>query len=361
MRKLLTIAAGGTGGHMFPAQALAEEMLHRGWRVKLSTDPRGARYSGGFPEAVEVEVVNAATFARGGILAKLIAPFRIVSGIVSARFSMRSDPPALVAGFGGYPALPAMAAAGLLKIPRIIHEQNGVLGRVNQLFAKRVDAVACGTWPTELPDGVEGVDIGNPVRASVLARLEAQYIEPGDWPMEILVIGGSQGSSIVAQMAAKAMGHLPAKLRKNLRVSCQVREADTEEVEQSFSDAGVAAALAPFFADLPNRMAECQLVISRSGASSVADISIIGRPAILIPLAIAIRGEQHANARGLVDAAAAIMVEEAELSPERLAEKIKYVLGAPKRASQMAMSAVSVAKPNAAKDLGDLVEAIAKE
>ena len=323
---LITIAAGGTGGHMFPAQALAEEMLRRGWRVKLSTDPRGARYTGGFPDAVDIEIVNASTFSRGGIKAKLLTPFQILRGVMAAHKSMRRDRPALVAGFGGYPALPAMAAAGLCKIPRIIHEQNGVLGRVNKVFAKRVFAVACGTWPTDLPDGVNGFHTGNPVRGAVLERAGAQYIPPGDWPMSLLVIGGSQGSSIVAQTAADAMAFLPEGMRDNLRVACQAREADGLDVAQTFARAGVDAEIEPFFTDIPGRMSEAQLVISRSGASSVADISVIGRPSILIPYAAATGDHQNANARGLAGADAAIVIQEAALTPEEIRKGLKWII-----------------------------------
>ncbi|MEP4639493.1 MAG: glycosyltransferase, partial [Yoonia sp.] len=197
---LLIIAAGGTGGHMFPAQALAEAMLAKGWRVRLSTDARGARYTGGFPDAVEVSVVGSATFARGGIAAKLAVPFRILGGAFSAIGRMIKDRPVVVVGFGGYPAIPAMTAAWVLRIPRMIHEQNGVLGRVNQLFAKRVDQIACGTWPTELPDGVEGIHTGNPVRSAILDRAGAPYIPPGDYPMSIVVMGGSQGARILSDV-----------------------------------------------------------------------------------------------------------------------------------------------------------------
>uniref|UniRef100_UPI0015625439 UDP-N-acetylglucosamine--N-acetylmuramyl- (pentapeptide) pyrophosphoryl-undecaprenol N-acetylglucosamine transferase n=1 Tax=Oceaniglobus roseus TaxID=1737570 RepID=UPI0015625439 len=193
---LIVIAAGGTGGHMFPAQALAEAMLAKGWRVRLSTDARGARYTGGFPKSVEIEEVASATFARGGPLAKLAVPFRIAGGVGAAVRRMRSDRPAVVAGFGGYPSIPAMAAAAMLRLPRLIHEQNGVLGRVNQLFARRVDAVACGTWPTKLPFGVEGHHIGNPVRAAILAEAAAPYVAPSDAARRGVGVGGRPGGPV---------------------------------------------------------------------------------------------------------------------------------------------------------------------
>ena len=177
---LAILAAGGTGGHMFPAQALAEELLALGWRVKLTTDPRGARYVGGFPEAVKIEVLRSGTFARGGILAKLLVPFQIAIGTAKAAVQMMLDRPKVVVGFGGYPSIPAVGAAWILRRPRLLHEQNGVLGRVNQIFAKHVDALACGTWPTQMPDGINAVHVGNPVRIAVLERAGAGHIEPGD-------------------------------------------------------------------------------------------------------------------------------------------------------------------------------------
>ena len=158
---LALIAAGGTGGHMFPAQALAELLLAQGWRVKLSTDDRGARYAGGFPEAVERQVVKSATTARGGLSGKLAAPFKIAAGVLAARRAFRRDRPSVVIGFGGYPTIPALSAAHLMGLPRMIHEQNGVMGRVNRMFAARVHRVACGTWPTILPQGISGQHVGN--------------------------------------------------------------------------------------------------------------------------------------------------------------------------------------------------------
>jgi len=358
---LLVIAAGGTGGHMFPAQSLAEEMLRRGWRVRLSTDPRGARYTGGFPSEVQVDVVNSGTFSRGGLLAKLSVPFRIASGVIAAWMRMRRDRPAVVAGFGGYPALPAMIAAMLARRPRLIHEQNGVLGRVNRLFAPRVDMVACGTWPTDLPEGVEGVFTGNPVRGNVLERAGAGYIAPGDWPMSILAIGGSQGAHILSETVPAAMALLPEKLRFQVRVSQQAREADLGVTKAAFAAAGVAADVSPFFDDIPARMSECQLVISRSGASSVADIAVIGRPSILIPLAIATGDHQTVNAQGLVSAGAAIVMPESRLTPETLAEQIETILSDGAGAQHMASAALAMGKPEAACELADLVETLAQK
>lgn len=358
---LLLIAAGGTGGHMFPAQALAEAMLARGWRVKLSTDARGARYTGGFPHTTQIEQITSATFARGGLLARAMVPFRIVSGIVGATFKMLRDKPDVVVGFGGYPTSPAMAAAIVLRRPRMIHEQNGVLGRVNRLLAKRVDVVACGTWPTDLPEGVEGIHVGNPVRSAVLDRSEAGYIPPGDYPMEILVIGGSQGARILSDVIPPAIASLSVERLKNLRVNHQARGEDEERVRAFYAEQGIAADVQPFFTDVPRRMTEAQLIISRSGASSVADISVIGRPSILIPYAAATGDHQTANARGLVEAQAAILIPESQLSVESVAAQIAMVFDTPQGAAQMARAAMAVGKPEATENLVAIVETLAQK
>lgn len=358
---LLVIAAGGTGGHMFPAQALAEVMLRRGWRVKLSTDARGARYTGGFPHSVEIEQIASATFARGGLGAKVIAPFRILAGCAAMTLRMLRDRPTVVVGFGGYPSIPALAAATLLRLPRMIHEQNGILGRVNRLFATRVDGIACGTWPTDLPEGVEGHHLGNPVRAAVLDRAGAGYIEPGDYPMSILVIGGSQGARILSDVVPPAIAALPTALLSNIRVAHQARDEDGDRVKTYYAEQGIAAEVKPFFQDVPRRMSEAQLVISRAGASSVADISVIGCPSILIPFAAATGDHQTANARGLVDAGAAILIPENRLEVDSLAEQIATVLTNPQGASQMARAALSQGKPDAAQELADMVAALAQK
>lgn len=356
---LLLIAAGGTGGHMFPAQALAEAMIAKGWRVKLSTDARGARYAGGFPQAVEIVQLSSATFARGGVLAKLAVPFRIAGGIVSALLSSMRDRPDVVVGFGGYPSIPALTAAWILRRPRMIHEQNGVLGRVNTLFARRVDKVACGTWPTALPSGVAGIHTGNPVRALVLERAGAGYIAPGDYPMELLVIGGSQGARILSQVVPAAVAALPEGLRHHLRVAHQARAEDLPAVVQAYAEAGVRAEVEPFFTDIPRRLSEAQLVISRSGASSVADIAVIGRPSILIPFAAATGDHQTANARGLVDVGAAVMIAEGQLDAGGLSAQMAAVLQNPRRAEEMARKAQTQGRPDATNRLVALVEALA--
>ena len=358
---LLLIAAGGTGGHMFPAQALAEAMVAKGWRVKLSTDARGARYAGGFPAEVQLVQVASATFARGVALAKLAVPFRIFGGMVAALLGMVVDRPAVVVGFGGYPSIPALSAAWVLRCPRMIHEQNGVLGRVNKLFARRVDKVACGTWPTALPEGVEAVHTGNPVRAAVLERAGAGYIAPGDYPMDLLVIGGSQGARILSEMVPAAVAALPDRMRGYLRVAHQARAEDLDAVVAAYEAAGVVAEVAPFFADIPRRLSEAQLVISRSGASSVADISVIGRPAILVPFAAATEDHQSANARGLVEGEAAILVPEKALDVIGLSGQIAAVLGQPEAAERMARNALAQGRPDATQRLVGLVEALVRK
>lgn len=358
-KPLLVIAAGGTGGHMFPAQALAEAMLAKGWRVQLTTDARGARYAGGFPDAVEVIELGSATFARGGAAAKALVPFKIAGGVLSALLRMLRDKPAMVVGFGGYPSIPAMAAAMILRRPRMIHEQNGVLGRVNTIFAKRVTKIACGTWPTTLPEGVDGEHTGNPVRGAVLARAGAGYIEPGEYPMSILVIGGSQGARILSDAVPAAIAALPDAIRRFVRVSHQARPEDMERVQSAYAQSGIKADVQPFFTDIPERMAEAQLVISRSGASSVADISVIGRPAILIPFAAATADHQTANARGLSDAGAAILMPESQVSAESLSAQIELILSNTQGAAQMAAAALSCGLPDATERLVTLVEELA--
>ncbi|ABL72559.1 MULTISPECIES: UDP-N-acetylglucosamine--N-acetylmuramyl-(pentapeptide) pyrophosphoryl-undecaprenol N-acetylglucosamine transferase [Paracoccus] len=352
---LCLIAAGGTGGHMFPAQSLAETLLAQGWRVKLSTDERGARYAGAFPAEVAREVVSSATTARGGALARLAVPFRIGAGVLAAIRAMRADRPAVVVGFGGYPTIPAMSAALVLRIPRMIHEQNGIMGRVNMAFARRVDRVACGTWPTRLPPGVQGIHTGNPVRQAVLDRAGAPYVPPGEGGLNLLVIGGSQGARVLSDMVPEAIAGLPDEMRTRLSVSHQARAEDAERVIAAYASAGISAVVRPFFDDVPQRLADCQLVISRAGASSIADITVIGRPAILIPYAAATGDHQTANARALAESGAGVVLPESVLDAESLRRDMRDILSDSARATAMAAAALTLARPDAAQRLADLV------
>ena len=359
MAKYALIAAGGTGGHMFPAQALAEVLLAHGWRVKLSTDDRGARYASGFPDAVTREIVPSATTARGGILGKLTAPLKIAAGVLAARGAFRRDRPDVVVGFGGYPTIPAMSAALTMGMPRMIHEQNGVMGRVNAIFAPRVNRVACGIWPTDLPDGVNSIHTGNPVRQAVMDRAGADYTPPGDGPLNLLVIGRSQGARVLSDTVPAAVAALPQDLRARLHVAHQARAEDHDRVVQAYADAGINADVQPFFADVPQRLQDSQLVISRAGASSVADITAIGRPSILIPYAAASGDHQSANARPLADAGAAIVLPESVLDAESLTRDIAAILSDADRASDMAEAARALGRPDAARRLYDLVTELA--
>lgn len=358
---LLLIAAGGTGGHMFPAQALAEEMLARGWRIKLSTDARGARYADGFPEQVKIEQVRAATFARGGLVEKVKVPFQLVAGALRAAFGMILDRPRVVVGFGGYPSIPALSAAWALRVPRMIHEQNGVLGRVNQIFARRVDRLACGIWPTQMAEGLDAVFTGNPVRASVYERAGAGYIPPGDYPMDLLVIGGSQGARILSDVVPAAIVGLPEEIKRNLTVAHQARDEDIQRVFSTYDAGGVAAEIAPFFADIPRRLSECQLVISRAGASSVADISVIGRPSILVPYAAAAANHQAANAKMLSTVDAAVVFPESQFTSDALCETLLSILTNPRGAESMAQAALRAGRADAVVQLAEMVETLARK
>ncbi len=358
---LLVIAAGGTGGHMFPAQALAQEMLRRGWRVALSTDARGLRYAAGFPPEVARRETRAATFAGGGLMGKARAPFEILAGASETLAWFAEAKPAVVAGFGGYPSLPALAAAWRLGLPRLIHEQNGVLGRVNALFASRVHALAAGVRPiANLPAKAPLVFTGNPLRDAARALAGAPYAPPErDGPLYLLVFGGSQGARVFADAVPPAIALLPERLRARLALVQQVREEDLERVRAAYRATGVDASLAPFFDDLPETLAAAHLVISRAGASSIAELTAIGRPSLLAPYPAAAADHQTANARALAEAGAAELIPDATLTPESLAATLERLFDAPERLASMAAAALRLGRPDAAERLADLAERVA--
>ena len=357
-KPLAILAAGGTGGHMFPAQALAEELLIRGWGVKLSTDLRGARFANNFPEAVKVEIISSATFSKNKLIFKVKAPFLILRGIFASVRSFSKDKPSIIIGFGGYPTIPALTASILMKFPRIIHEQNGVLGIVNQLFSKKAHLVAYGINPKVIPQNIKFKYVGNPVRKEVLNRAGSPYIPPGDHPMSIFVMGGSQGARILSDIVPQAIGALPKDILKFIRVFQQARDEDCEHVQSYYLTKGIKFEIRPFFNDIAKQLSEAQLIISRSGASSVADIGVVGRPSILVPLGSAIRDEQTLNAGPLKKVRAATVIAEQNLTVQRLNKAILKILSSPENASKMAANAHKTVVLDATNKLADRVEEI---
>ncbi|MGF1502278.1 MAG: glycosyltransferase [Paracoccaceae bacterium] len=358
---LAILAAGGTGGHLFPAEAVAHRLLERGWRVTLATDDRGLRYATGFPEAVRRLELRSATLARGGLTARLALPVTLARGIGAALLAFRRDTPAIVAGFGGYPSIPALAAATLMGLPRLIHEQNGTLGRVNRAFASRVNRVACGSWPLRDPPRRAALQpVGNPVRAPVREAARIPYAMPGDGPLSLLIFGGSQGAHALARLMPETVALLPEPVRRRLAVTHQIRPEDMDEAVAAYRAAEIPEpAVAPFFDDLPERIARAHLVVARAGAMTIAELETIGRPSILVPLPSAMDDHQTANARPLAEAGAAILAPEADTDAGAMAGHLRAVLLEPWTARAMAAAAHARARPDADRTLADLLEELA--
>lgn len=359
MNKLCVVAAGGTGGHMFPAEALARELMARGWRVVLATDTRGAQYAQGFP-AEERLALDAAT--GSGPVALLKAGLTIWNGVRQAKSSFDRLEADVVVGFGGYPSAPSIVAAILQKRPTVIHEQNAVLGRTNRLLASQVDAVA-SSFPILDKASAEvkarAVVVGAPVRADIRGLLELGYVPPGDGPIRVLVTGGSQGARILSETVPRALAALPEALRARLSVAQQSRPETMETARQVYLEAGIMAEVAPFFRDMADRLGSAHLVIGRAGASTCAELAVAGMPSVLIPLKIATDDHQRLNAKLLAEVGAAEVVLEDDVTVDRLRNVVAGVLN-DDRLSAMSRAARSVAIPDAAQRLADLVEKTAR-
>lgn len=355
----VALAAGGTGGHMFPAEALAQELSRRGCRLALVTDARGERYADAIP-ADEKFLISAATPSIGGVAAKAAAGVSIAKGLFTALRVFRRIKPAAAVGFGGYPSLPAMKAAALLNIPYGVHEQNGVLGRANRLLVRQA-AFTAHAFPVleKLPNNVKAVEVGNPVRDAVAALADApapRLDMAGD--INLLIFGGSQGASIFADAPVKAIAALSDGLRRRLMVVHQAREADLASVRGAYQSAGVRAEVAPFFKDLPARMAAAHLVVSRAGASTVTELATIGRASILAPLAIAMDDHQTLNASVLSRASAAIVLPESQFNEQSLRSAFETLFANTARLHSMSEAAKGCVKAGAAAALADLVETL---
>lgn len=354
------LAAGGTGGHMFPAEALAQELQRRGRRVLLATDARGARYAENFPADERFEI-SAATPSIGGPVAKALAALSIAGGLATSMREIKKRAPSAAVGFGGYPSLPAMKAASFSGIPYGVHEQNAVLGRANRLLVKGA-AFTAHAFPSlaKCPAGAHAVEVGNPVRDAV-AEFGAAAFPDTAQSLRLLVFGGSQGASLFAEAPVRAVAALREDIRARLSVVHQAREGDVESVQMGYARAGVAAEVAPFFRDLPQRIANAHLVLARAGASTITELSTIGRPSILVPLAIAMDDHQSANARVLSEAGGALLVPETNFNADALETALSTLFANPERLTVMADKAAGRVRAGAAAALADLVETMIEE
>ncbi len=359
-RKTIALAAGGTGGHMFPAQSLAEEMRQRGWKIILFSDERGLRYGEGFP-ADEIVKLKAASPSARGLFAKISAGFILLASILKTKSVLARKKPDVVVGFGGYPSVPTTFAARLSNIPYGLHEQNAVLGRANRLLAGKAKFIAHGfSRLDKLPKTKAHIlETGNPVRAAIVAKAGQGFKVPDhDEMIEILVFGGSQGAKLFSTIIPKAIAMLPDALRVRVKMTQQARAEEEDDLRGAYDAAGVACEIAPFFSDMPERLAKAHLVIARAGASTVTEIAAIGRPSVLVPLGIAMDDHQTANAEVLVKAGAANRIGEDDFTPEKLAKIMANILEQPQKIAQMAMQAQKSAPRQAAAKLADRVEQI---
>ena len=364
MQKIAVVAAGGTGGHLFPAQALAEALIARGWRIVLASDERVAALAESFPAERRIGL-SARTFRPGDLFGMIRAGFAIVAGVMQARAAYREIRPDVVIGFGGYPSAPGLFAALTQNRPTVLHEQNAVMGRANRRMAGRVRAVACA-FPIlqKAPPGVaeRAVVVGNPVRAEIRAIAGVPYEPPSETgPIRLLITGGSQGARLLSELMPAAIAALPEALRDRLEVQQQTRKESLDLARQVYANANVKAEIAPFFRDMASRLKVAHLVIGRSGAGSVCEFAIAGRPAILVPLAAALDDDQGQNAQVMADAGGAVVAREAELTVETMSRALVKLLSQPDRLVRMAEGARSLSRPDAAERLADLVEAVAAE
>lgn len=355
---LILLTAGGTGGHLFPAEALANVLKASGCRVVLATDKRANAYAGSFPADEIVEIPSATPSGRSvPQIAK--AALLLAQGTLKATAIIRRLKPDAVVGFGGYPTVPPVIAASLLGVPTVIHEANGVMGRANRLLARRASVIATGFANIKgVPANVKGriVHTGNPIRPAVREAAKQPYSGlSNDGKLHLLVVGGSQGARVMSDVVPPAIDLLPPELRDRLVITQQARGEDLERVRAHYQRLGVSFEAEPFFKDLPQRLARAHLVIARSGASTVAELAVIGRPSILVPLPGAIDQDQAANARSLGDLGAAIVCPQTEFTPERLAGEIRSFFQEPDRLTKAAAAAHSASITDAAERLAQAV------
>ncbi len=358
-RGTIVLAAGGTGGHLFPAQALAEELNRRGYTVHLMTDERVRDYGKSFP-AAETHIVHAATITPSKPFKVPGQMLRLYGGYRAARAILARVKPLAVVGFGGYPSFPPILAASRLKIPSCVHDQNAVMGRANRVLAKWADAVA-SSFPDLIglpPEAASKLTFtGNPVRDVALKQQGAPY--PGSGIFNLLVFGGSQGAQFFGEFMPKVFAAMTAEDRKSLRVTQQVRAENMEAVTAAYAALGLDCELNPFFMDMPARIASSHLVVCRSGASTIAELGVIGRPAVMVPLPHALDNDQLKNAESFAAAGAGWVHPQASLEPRSFAAFLTKLRSQHAELQQAAAAALGHGKPDAAQRLADLTEKIA--
>jgi len=357
MKKFM-LMAGGTGGHLFPAMALAQELARRGHVVELMTDHRVESYGADFP-ASAIHVVPSATPSISNPVKFVGAGFKILRGIAVAFGKLRASKPDCVIGFGGYPTFPPFLAANFLGIPGILHEQNAVMGRANRALGRFADMLAMSFATTKFADtlSLEKVITGNPVRDRVRAVSITPYPDLGAaGPIRLVVFGGSQGAKALSDIVPSAIAAIPETLRHRLHIVQQCRAEDLDRVAEVYRKAKVNVELAAFFTDLPERIARCHLVIGRSGASTIAELTVLGRPAILVPLPGSIDADQKNNALVVEAAGGGWVAEQATLSPQSLGTRLTGLLTDPTTLTKAAAAARSLGQPRAVEKLADLAE-----
>jgi UDP-N-acetylglucosamine--N-acetylmuramyl-(pentapeptide) pyrophosphoryl-undecaprenol N-acetylglucosamine transferase len=358
----IVLSAGGTGGHLFPAQALAAELARRGYAIVVMTDARFKNYETAFPTA-QITTVPSAAFSDRSVLRLALAPFEILAGLSLSLLKLARLKPRVVVGFGGYPSVPVMLAACLKRIPTVILTPDALLGRANRLLANHVGRIAANLPLVRfLPkDMGKVVYTGNPLRAEVMAYAFAPFPElAAEGRIELLVFGGSQGAHVFSDIVPAALARLSRDLRQRLRLTQQCRPEDLDAVRHTYAQMGIDAELAPFFSDLPQRMAAAHLVIGRAGAGTVSELALIGRPAVLVPLPHALDDNQMPNAEAFATAGAGWAVRQSEFSAERLASLLTEAFAAPEALAHKAHCARKLAYPHATLRLADLVEELGR-
>lgn len=355
---LVVLAAGGTGGHVFPAEALAAELLERGCRLALITDKRGGAYGGTLGD-LETHRVLAGGIAGKSLLGRLRSIPELGIGTLQARSLLKKLKPAVVVGFGGYASIPTMMAATLGNFATAIHEQNAVLGRANRLLASRVDRIATSFDSVEgLPSDSDGrvVRTGMPVRAAVAAMRDTPYPALSeDSPVEVLVLGGSQGARVLSDVVPEAVLALPEDLRSRVRLTQQCRPEDLDRVREAYRRGDVKAELAAFFDDVPERLAAAHLLIGRAGASTVAEATAVGRPSILVPYPYATDDHQSANAHAVDEAGAGWLMPQDAFTPDSLASRLRALVTVPRTLEKAAACALGAGRADAAARLAEMV------